>query len=72
MSAGGKSIAEPLRVLILSQIFDAVHARHIESFMLAFTRDANRSVVYFTRRADLAVITHRLFLEETQQELLPV
>ncbi|HEY0961769.1 MAG TPA: ABC transporter ATP-binding protein [Pseudomonadales bacterium] len=60
------------RVLILSQIFDAVHARHIDSFMLAFTADGSRSVVYFTRRQDLAVVTHRLFLEETRQDLLPV
>lgn len=60
------------RVVLLSQVFDAVHARHIESFMLAFTQGGMRSVVYFTRRDELAVLTHKLFLEETQQELLPV
>ncbi|MGV3592517.1 MAG: ABC transporter transmembrane domain-containing protein [Gammaproteobacteria bacterium] len=60
------------RVVMLGQIFDAVHASHIDSFMLAFTSSGSRSAVYFTRRQDLAVITHRLFLEETRQELLPV
>ncbi|MDY6982012.1 MAG: ABC transporter ATP-binding protein, partial [Pseudomonadota bacterium] len=60
------------RIVILGQIFDAVHARHIDSFMLALTAAGSRSAVYFTRREDLAVITHRLFLEETRQELLPV
>lgn len=62
----------PARLVVLTQIFDAVHARHIDSFMQAFTLEGSRTALYFTRRDDLAVVTHRMFLEEAQQELLAV